>query len=260
MKPLIIAIAIGFSPALHAQDLAAILAPITMPALAEKPAQEASTPEVATIKIGESEIVASLEKSLKTHLGVEGDLRLFLTQKWAPVSLPADQVWNVRILQTPSAGLAGSNIIRFRVEAGERRLGEWQMIVRAQLWKKVWVSSTRLERSQALSPAMLQPVNVDVLAENHPPVPADVDVTLYEVAQNINSDQFLTWRDLAPRQVVRKGQIVEVLASEGALSISMKGMALAGGGIGQEIMVRNLDSRRDVAARIIDSSAVRVNF
>lgn len=259
---LIIAASIGVSTVVHGQDLAAILAPITMPAaVTEKSVSEAAKEaEVPAIKIGELELVSAMEKTLKSHLGIEGDLRLFLTQKWTPVSVASDKVWNVRILQTPSAGLATSSLVRFRLESGDQRLGEWQMLFRAQLWRKVWATPSRLERGLALSPAMLQPVNADVLAENQAPVPADTDVTLYEAAQNINGDQFLTWRDLAPRQVIRKGQIVEVHASEGALNISMKGMALAGGGIGQEIMIRNLDSRRDIAARIIDSTAVRVNF
>ena len=262
MKTLLSLLGIGIITSVHAQDLAAILAPITQPkeALVANAVASSEVIVAPTVAISEEDITRALERELKSHLGLEGDLRIFLTQPWSNLQVSDEQPWNVRILQTPSGGLGSTAIIRFRIEAGATRIGEWNTTVRAQLWRNVWTAANRIERGRALNGALCQQINVDMLRENQAFIPADTDITLYEAAQNINPEQKLTWRDLSAYQIIRKGQIVEVIANEGPMSITLKGMALSGGGIGQEIMVRNVESRRDIPARIVDARAVRVNF
>ena len=257
MKALLFSLLLAAPGLLPANDLAAILAPLTKPAALEA---AAGTAAPARSQIREADLTAALAAALKTHLALDGDLRLSLTQPWAPPTVPANTPWEVSILQAPSNGLSSTSLLRFRVDCAGERVGEWQAVVRAQLLKPVWAASGRVAQKQPLSASNCQLVQVDTLREKQAPVPAGTDLSTYESTQPLNPNQILTWKDVSPRQAIRKGQIVEVIASEGAMNITMKGTAMTGGGVGEEIIVRNLDSRRDITARVVDGSKARVHF
>jgi flagella basal body P-ring formation protein FlgA len=90
-----------------------------------------------------------------------------------------------------------------------------------------------------------------------------VDVALfgrYEISRAAAPDRPLTWNDIAPRALVRKGQLVDVVAHEGLLSVSMKGQATRSGALGEVVVVRNLESKREFSAEVIDENKVRVRF
>ena len=59
---------------------------------------------------------------------------------------------------------------------------------------------------------------------------------------------------------MRKGDLVDVTASEGALSISMKALAMQNGAQGEAVTVRNLDSRKDFTAIVVDENHVQIRF
>ena len=257
--PLYILLVAATSGAIQANDLASILAPLTKPAAPEAPAA-ASAPAADQSLISETDLAAALSRELKAQLSLEGDLRLSLTQRWASPNMPANAPWDVKVLQTPSGGLTSTSLIRFRIDCAGQRMGEWQMVVRAQLLRPVWTASSRVARSQALDSSTCQKVQVDMLREKQTPVTAETDITAYEASQPLTPEQILTWKDIAPRQAIRKGQLVEVIAAEGAMNITMKGTAITSGCIGENIIVRNLDSRRDISARVVNSVSARVNF
>jgi flagella basal body P-ring formation protein FlgA len=60
--------------------------------------------------------------------------------------------------------------------------------------------------------------------------------------------------------MVRKGAVVEVVAGDGSMSITMKGLAMGTGGVGDAITIRNMDTRKDFPARVVNRNSVRVTF
>ncbi|MCS7008690.1 MAG: flagellar basal body P-ring formation chaperone FlgA [Chthoniobacterales bacterium] len=259
-----ILLAMEFLPASDEKDLSAILAPLVLNSqntqkVSQFPSQTKQDESPLT-EITEAALISELQNSLKQHLNLEGDLRISLTQEWKPIAVSAAEGWSVKILQVPSNGLGATSLVRFRIESAGRRVGEWHMILRAQLWREVWAASTRIERGTILSESLLKKINVDVLRENQPLIPARADLSAYQAASLIKPDSLLTWRDVSQREVIRRGQIVEVIAAEGPMIITLKGIAMTSGGIGDEIVVRNMDSRRDITARVTSPTTAKVNF
>ena len=78
--------------------------------------------------------------------------------------------------------------------------------------------------------------------------------------RGVNSGRVVTWRDVARRPLVRKGDVVEVSATEGNLSITMKAIALQSGAQGEAVTLRNLESRKDFTAFVVDENRVQVRF
>jgi flagella basal body P-ring formation protein FlgA len=80
------------------------------------------------------------------------------------------------------------------------------------------------------------------------------------MAQTVSQERPLSWRDIALRPLVRKGQLVDVVVAEGGMNISMKGISLGNGGAGEMVSVRNLDSRKEFSAKVINLNTVQVKF
>lgn len=257
----LLALALPLAASAAEPDLAAILAPLVLNSNPHSAPQPQPTPAPQPLtEITEPALIAELQRALKQHLNLEGDLRIALTQEWKPISIPATDGWSLHILQVPSTGLSSTSLIRFRIESAGRRIGEWHLLLRAQLWREVWVAASRIERGSAIAPALLKTATLDVLRENQPLIPASTDLSNYQAASTLKPDTPLSWRDVTQRALIRRGQVVEVIAAEGPMVITLKGVAMTSGGIGDEIIVRNMDSRRDITARVTSPTTARVNF
>ena len=70
----------------------------------------------------------------------------------------------------------------------------------------------------------------------------------------------LTWRDIARRPLVKKGEVVEVSAVDGLLFVTMKALAMESGAQGDTVTVRNPESQKNFAAVVTDENRVQVRF
>ena len=70
----------------------------------------------------------------------------------------------------------------------------------------------------------------------------------------------LSWRHITSIPLVRRGDIVDVIAAEGALMISLKGKAIEDGADGDMIRVSNLSTSKKFQAQVVDDKKVRVIF
>ena len=60
--------------------------------------------------------------------------------------------------------------------------------------------------------------------------------------------------------LVKSGQLVTIIVENDALRITAAGKARGAGAEGDTVMVQNLASQKEVAARVVDASTVRVDF
>lgn len=209
--------------------------------------------------LGAEAFVAELEKELAARLSLKGDLKLSLTRAWQPLPMPAED-FSITITEMPANGLNGLISIRVKISSGRRVIEETQVFVTAQLWQDAWVATNRLDRGQALAADLLSLQKVDVLRERFPLVSAESDPVALDLVTSVAAGRPLMRRDVTGRPVVRKGQLVEVVAQQGLIAISMKALALESGAAGDLIKLRNLESRREIHAEIINESKVQIRF
>jgi flagella basal body P-ring formation protein FlgA len=60
--------------------------------------------------------------------------------------------------------------------------------------------------------------------------------------------------------IVKSGQMVTILVENEVVRITASGRAKGAGALGDIIMVQNLSSQKDLAARVVDATTVRVDF
>jgi flagella basal body P-ring formation protein FlgA len=111
-----------------------------------------------------------------------------------------------------------------------------------------------------LDSSLLTQKRLDVLREFVTPLTVDQDLQGFEVNQTVQSGRPITRREIVEKTVVRKGQLVDAVASEGGLNIRMRAIAVEGGPAGAVIRVRNIDSQKEFVAQVLNENQVQVRF
>lgn len=241
---------------LRADTTTTRVAMVTPSATAPTPAfrgETAATPTPFTRDL----LLGELSRKISTHFSLEGDLQLELLRAWTPPARVAS-VWDLQILEFPSVP-ASSMMLRCRVLADATVVAETTFVVRAQLWRDAWATRQPLTVGGPFDPSILETRRVDLFRDRDA-LPAAVGDRSYIFARAVTAGRLLTWRDIARRPLVKKGDLVEVSAVDGMLAVTMKALAMENGAQGDTVTVRNPESRKDFAAMVIDENRVQVRF
>jgi flagella basal body P-ring formation protein FlgA len=201
--------------------------------------------------------LAALAQQLVEHFNLVGDLQLELARPWvepAPAAAPV----TLAIAEFPAAP-ASSLLLRVRLDSAGAPLGEISVVLRLQLVRDAWVTRQPANRGDPFDPAALDVRRVDFLRE-HDVLPADASERDFTFARSVATGRILTWRDVARRALVRKGDLIEVAAIEGPLTVTLKALAMQNGAAGDMVTVRNLESKKDITAQVVAENRVQVRF
>jgi len=80
------------------------------------------------------------------------------------------------------------------------------------------------------------------------------------VKHNLNKDTCLKAWMLRESPIVDKGDMVIILAESGNLKVTVPGRVLESGCLGEPIRVRNAMSKKEIYAKVVNSSTVAVDF
>ena len=211
----------------------------------------------ASVPLARDQFIAQVASEISNHFKLEGELQLELLRPWSPPARVA-QSWAVEMLEYPSIASA-SMLVRCRVLADGVATADTTLVLRAALYRDVWVARQPLTLGATFDPADLETRRVDLMRERDA-LPAVVGDRSYSLARGVSAGRVLTWRDITRRPLVRKGNLVEVSAGDGQLLITMKALAMENGAQGDTVTVRNQESRKDFAAMVVDENRVQVRF
>ncbi len=79
-----------------------------------------------------------------------------------------------------------------------------------------------------------------------------------QTSRYLNAGQPLFYSDFKRETVVKRGQMVKVLAGTQTFEVSMAGQVEEPGSIGDVVKIKNLDSQKVFAAKVIDRGIVRI--
>ncbi|RRK02747.1 flagellar basal body P-ring formation protein FlgA [Opitutaceae bacterium TAV3] len=199
---------------------------------------------------------------LAEHFNTPGELAL----DWHRERPPAlTDTACFQILAHPAA-LAPQMLVRIRIQpnttdnstGGAPPPTDITLVLRAQLWRDGWLLPTPATRGDPVYLPALTLKRYDALRDRDA-VPAEPDADLI-YARAVPAGRLLTWRDVIRRPLVRRGQLIEIAANEGPLSITLRGIALEDAGRGEIVRVRNPESRKEFTALVTAESAARVTF
>jgi flagella basal body P-ring formation protein FlgA len=205
---------------------------------------------------GSDALCTAIARDLTAHFGLEGDLEVELARPWTPEAPLADG-WTLSVVSFPPTA-ASTMIVRCQVKdrSGSQ---EPTFILRASLWRDAWSVKVPVKAGDPFDASDLEAQRSDALRDRDL-VPASIDGGGFIFARSVPVGRLLTWHDIARHPLVRKGETVVVTASEGLLSVSIKGLALESGAQGDTISVRNTESQKIFSALVTDENHVQVQF
>lgn len=212
---------------------------------------------LATTNFTREQLLSGITRALASHFNLDGELQVELLRAWAPPTRTA-AVWEINVLDYPAAP-AASMMVRCRVLADGVLAVETTFVLRAQLWRDAWSTRQPFTVGSIFDVSALETRRVDLMRERDA-LPAAVGDRTYVFARAVPAGRMLTWRDIARRPLVKKGELVEVSAADGSLNITMKALAMENGAQGDTVTVRNPESRKDFSALVINESRVQVRF
>lgn len=204
----------------------------------------------------ETELVALLTDVLqRDYVKSRGELEIKFTRPWTARQVP-DALLKVRILDLPNVGVTPSCIVRFALDAGDHKIGEWQAPVQAHIWREVWVANAGLQRGQNLIDAEIARERRDVINQREPLAEFTERDSSYEFAEPVSRGAMVLARSLKLKPVIHRGQLADALVEAGSLRISLKVEALEDGSPGQMIRARNPYSRRDLRGKVLNEQTI----
>jgi flagella basal body P-ring formation protein FlgA len=221
-------------------------------------AQPADVPPHAAANAPSAALVADLAREITDHFHLTGELQLDPVRVWGLPALPDGTPARLVVTEFPSA-LSSSMLLRCQLETGSAPLPPWSISVHAQLWADAWTTREPLETGALFDPARLEVHRCDMLHE-HDALPATVNDRDYMLARSVPAGRALVWRDIVRRPLVRKGETIEVSAVDGSLTVTIKALAIQNGGRGDLVLVRNLESKKEFTAVVVDENHVQVRF
>ena len=101
-----------------------------------------------------------------------------------------------------------------------------------------------------------------ILAPSHLEGPTEEQNALLgrQLTRTVFAGRAISIGDTKEADLVRRNNIVRMIARKGSLSIETKGRALDAGAMGSEILLMNLESRRTVVGRVIGPNMVEVDL
>jgi flagella basal body P-ring formation protein FlgA len=216
-----------------------------------------SNPSDDASPLSKDAVIASLKNDLSAHYSLEGDLKIDIPRVWTQPDRLARN-WEVQLSDYPAIPTA-SMLLHCRFVADGAIVSENMLVVHAELWRDVWVVRQPLSSGSTFDRTLLESRRVDAFRERDV-VPVTVGDGSFIILRGIETGHYLTWHDIGRRPLVRKGDLVDVTATEGTLTITMKALAKQNGAQGEAVTMMNLESRKDFTAIVIDENHVQIRF
>jgi flagella basal body P-ring formation protein FlgA len=214
-------------------------------------AQTAPSPAVTVAEPWLDTLGALLVKRYQTT----GELRLSWNR--ARPAAAAVQPADLIVIDAP-AELAPQILVTVRAFTDAGVASEHTLVLRAELWRDGCVLREPGRTGDLLEPASVEPRRFDILRERESlPIESVVELNF---ARNVPAGRLLAWRDVVRRPLVRRGQVLDVLATYGSLTVTLRAVALNDAGRGETVRVRNPDSKKDFVAEVVSESRAAVRF
>jgi flagella basal body P-ring formation protein FlgA len=186
-------------------------------------------------------------------------LELRFASSWTVVLVP-DEPITLTITQMPAAGVNPNFVAGFELWNGRERVGHWQAVLQARVWRPMPVARTALTRGQLLRDADLVMERRDSLSLHDVVLNIPKDDDSLALVENIAPGLPIPNRAVRPRPAVKRGQMVEGVFEEGSLTISLKVEILEDGLPGQTVRVRNPKTNRELTGKVQNEETIRITL
>jgi flagella basal body P-ring formation protein FlgA len=209
--------------------------------------------------ITEGSLLTAIEEQMHAHLRPAGKITLTPIRALPDLSKHSEP-YEVKLSRLPGRLSKNTIYLSIQVENEEGVLGNWDIPFKPALYSEVWFAKRYLRERELAAASDFEARQVDLLYEPDAVVATLEVLQQHEYNRDIRPGQPLKWGDLAERSLVRKGQVVDVIAYQGMIGISMRAKAQQDGVRGEMVFLSNLESNKNFSGEVIGEGRVQVTF
>jgi len=162
-------------------------------------------------------------------------------------------VTNMVVRQGVSGLFHGLSLVHIEVFSDDQVIKRIPVTLRARILKPVLVASERIDRHAALTASMVHTEYIDATALRGAPVSGIEEVVGRPAARLIAPGQPLVTSMIEWPPVVRRGDRITLRASSGSVTVTAAALALSDARAGETVFFRNMDSGKEVSARVVEA-------
>ena len=166
----------------------------------------------------------------------------------------------LRVVPNPTEDGLGRRIFHVEAVANGKPRKTIQVMADVAAMIDAVVATRFLKTDELIEMADLKTVGMRVHQVNHPYVTDQGEIVGKSASRPLPPDTPLRLAFVKLPLVVKKGDRVLIEARRGGLSIRAYGVTKSSGQVGQTVMVANLDSGRELRAKVVAPSLVEVEF
>ncbi len=129
-----------------------------------------------------------------------------------------------------------------------------------EVWSDVLLAAKPLGRGQPVTPDSIKMVRMNLSRAPANAILSKEQALGRRVNRSIAANSILRDDQIEMPPVVKRGDLVQVVAQSQAMMISIKGVAKQDGARGDRIRVENMRSKRIIYAQVLDNQTVQVDF
>ncbi len=212
-----------------------------------------------------SEVNAELiRKAIQKHLESEWGrkvktVHVTILEPADPVMIPGGTV-ELSIIPTPLEEGLGRRMFHVEAVANGKSRKTIQVVADIAAMVDAVVVTRFLKADELIDMGDLKTVGMRIHQVNHPFITDQGEVIGKSASRPLPPDTPLRPAFVKLPLVIKKGDRVLIEARRGGLSIRAYGVTKSSGQVGQTVMVANLDSGRELRAKVVAPSLVEVDF
>lgn len=215
---------------------------------------------VAVSEVNSELIRKAIQKHLESEWGHKvKTVHVTVLEPADPVMIPGGTVELQVIPNSMEEGL-GRRMFHVEAVANGKSRKTIQVVADIAAMIDAVVVTRFLKAEELIDMSDLKTVGLRVHQINHPFITDQGEVIGKSASRPLPPETPLRPAFVKPPLVIKKGDRVLIEARRGGLSIRANGVTKANGQVGQTVMVTNLDSGRELRAKVVAPSLVEVEF
>ena len=188
---------------------------------------------------------------------LDGDLHLEFLRQPSEIRIP-DDTYEFALTRSQAYGIKSRFIIPFSILIDGEFVYQGSAALKAKIFKRVLLSSRRINRGEALNESDFYLAEQDTLTIKGAPLGIETSLVGLESKTTILKDQPILRRYTGKTTVVGRGDLVDAILTKGAISITMKVQILDKGAPGDIVRVRNPKSKKQLKGIVTDESTIQI--
>ncbi len=195
----------------------------------------------------------------KRFAGKAHNIHITLLDPQEPVPVPPGTL-ELNVLPGALEENVGRRVMRVQILVNGREVGLVEALVEITAYADVIVAQRLIKPEEMIEPEDVTIARIKLTDLKHQFALEMSDVIGKSAARPIPAHSPVKLSQIKPPYVVRKGDRVIIEAQGGGLSIRTAGITKSGGQVGQYVAVSNVDSGREIKAKVVAPGVVRVDY